>query len=208
MTEPDKLISLEQMAEDLRNRKWYHDAWWWVRYGVWQWLEERPRAIRWFFQRGRRGWADLDSWNFHAYVAGVIAGAVDHLGEIAHGYPARFHRELNRSHVLGSVSETGEISPEQADANQIRWNEILGDISFAFRAAKQIGDDRWYSPDSGWSSDPGGWTDAWYAQWTARAEEDKRKFDQQDQKALTKEEYERYERGWRYFREYFYDLWD
>ncbi len=66
--------------------------------------------LKWFIQRGRRGWADCDVWSFDTYLASVIAGGVKHLKEIEHGHPADITRE--------------------------RWHEILNDIIFAFEALK------------------------------------------------------------------------
>lgn len=48
-----------------------------------RWLLE----AKWFWQRGRRGWADCDTWSFDWYLAGVIAGGLEHLRTRTHGYP-------------------------------------------------------------------------------------------------------------------------
>ena len=44
------------------------------------------RSVRWFFQRGRRGWADCDIWNLDMYLTRILAHALPKLAE-GHGHP-------------------------------------------------------------------------------------------------------------------------
>lgn len=46
-----------------------------------------------FFQRGRRGWADHDTWSFDTYLAEVLAGGLRRLADKNHGYPCDFPGE-------------------------------------------------------------------------------------------------------------------
>jgi len=39
------------------------------------------RKIKWFIQRGKRGWADCDAWDFNTYVAGIIKEGTEYLLE-------------------------------------------------------------------------------------------------------------------------------
>lgn len=48
-----------------------------------------PRDIKHFIQRGRRGWADSDSWDLHSYIARTLGPALIHMSENLHGYPGR-----------------------------------------------------------------------------------------------------------------------
>jgi hypothetical protein len=91
---------------------------WWLRYGIWRWLSDRPRKIKSFFQRGRRGWADEDTWDFDNYLAQVIAEGITHLKSYQHILP---------TYKPGLESEQ--------DA-QKRWNDILNQIVVAFKYAK------------------------------------------------------------------------
>ena len=52
-----------------------------------EWLPARLRDVRAFIQRGRRGWADRDTWNLDEYLARVTGQALAHLADTGHGYP-------------------------------------------------------------------------------------------------------------------------
>lgn len=55
----------------------------------WRWRNRRNRLleIRWFWQRGRRGWSIKDTWSFDLYICGVLSSGVAWLAEHDHGYP-------------------------------------------------------------------------------------------------------------------------
>lgn len=54
----------------------------------WRWQEHKPfPALKAFWQRGRRGWADNDTWDFNIYLSGVLAGGLLYLVDNAHGHP-------------------------------------------------------------------------------------------------------------------------
>ncbi len=58
-------------------------------YRLWyQLFEEIPHEIKWFFQRGKRGWADCDLWALDDYLAGWLPNALTELRKYQHGYPS------------------------------------------------------------------------------------------------------------------------
>ncbi len=69
--------------------------------------------VKGFWQRGTRGYADYDVWNFDHYLAGVIAGGVQKLRDTSIGYPCAF----------------GEDSEEA----QRKYNEALDEIVRGFK---------------------------------------------------------------------------
>lgn len=92
---PDSDISVDSFFQDMRltdrYKPWWHKTtlhvhWWLGKHG--------PRAtrnnLRAFWQRGRRGWADRDTWNLDSYLARVISGSLGYFGspEHLHGYPS------------------------------------------------------------------------------------------------------------------------
>ena len=45
------------------------------------------RQVKWFGQRGRRGWADLDSWGLDDYLLRWLPDAMAHVRENAYSHP-------------------------------------------------------------------------------------------------------------------------
>jgi hypothetical protein len=85
-----KYKSISDLDTYFSKRKWYYD---WLYYGFyiwWNWIEERPRKIKSFFQRGWRGWADEDTWNFDIYLAKVILDGIKHHKKFQVGIPSEF----------------------------------------------------------------------------------------------------------------------
>ena len=71
------------------------------------------KEIKWFFQRGARGYSDCDVWNFHDYHSTICKNALLKLKKIANGYPASL-------------------------SNDKAWKDILEKMIFAFEQAEQI----------------------------------------------------------------------
>lgn len=87
---------------------------WWIRYGIWTWLSDRPRKTKSFFQRGWRGWADEDTWSFDYYLAKVITGGLKQLKKYHSGIPVDIYKKYG-----------------DAEANK-EWNKILDQIVEGF----------------------------------------------------------------------------
>lgn len=62
--------------------------------------------VKWFIQRGRRGWADCDVWSLDGHLARIISEGTKRLEATDHGYPP-------------------ELTPEE-------WSAILLRISDVF----------------------------------------------------------------------------
>jgi hypothetical protein len=60
-----------------------------VKYYLWyvpvRYLDMLPRRIYWFFQRGYRGYADCDTWDFDRYLATVISQGLKQIKKYHHG---------------------------------------------------------------------------------------------------------------------------
>lgn len=55
-------------------------------------IKDFPREIKFFIQRGRRGYSDKDVWDLHSYLEKVIAGSLRHLVT---------HESMIASHPMG-----------------------------------------------------------------------------------------------------------
>lgn len=97
---------------------------WYYRYGLWgyNWygLFTRPSRfftepyyrVKWFIQRGYRGYADCDVWNMNSWLCRVMIPMLEELDRNAHGYP------------IG-------LTPG-------KWRDILENLGQAFRAAQRV----------------------------------------------------------------------
>ena len=92
---------------------------WWIRYGIWTWLSDRPRKTKSFLQRGWRGWADEDTWDFDYYLTNVIIGGLKHLKKYQNILP------------------TWEEGKSEIKA-QKEWNEIFEKIIIGFECARLL----------------------------------------------------------------------
>jgi hypothetical protein len=87
--------TLKEVKKSIYEKKWYCHWRYFLFYCWWNWIEERPRAIKRFFQRGWRGWADEDTWNFDLYLARVIAEGVRHHKKYQCGIPSEYFDDVH-----------------------------------------------------------------------------------------------------------------
>ncbi len=138
-------------------------------------------GIKTFIQRGKRGYADSDTWGFCDYLANVITGGLKQLRKYKHGTPATLN------------PETGEY-----DYDEKRWEKILDKMIYTFETAKKTMDNY---PENDWLYCS---TDEW-----DKMKDMRDKFsDGKLMKVMTKEECLAYEEGWKLFAKHFFSLWD
>jgi hypothetical protein len=111
----------EPIALSKENSKNYRKSWhwwdwlesWWHRF-FWNWFSEIPRNIKYFFQRGIRGWSDCDLWGMQSFLTETILNMLVELRRIKSGYPA-------------TLDEKGKYSYDEQ-----RWNKILDEMIEGF----------------------------------------------------------------------------
>ncbi len=95
------------------------------------WLRRLPTprdwyyAVKWFIQRGRRGWADIDNWSMFSYLSDVMADMLKDLRESGHGYTCvhgAMGSEVRGQHMMDSAA----CDPED-------WWAMLHRIEFGLR---------------------------------------------------------------------------
>ena len=148
-------------------------------------LRKIPQAIRevkWFFQRGKRGWSNSDTWEFDTYLAKVISEGIKHLKEINHGLPTYDEGKSE----LEAINE---------------WDCILNTIHYTFVTAEDISKGSVvYIPSKLF-------TKKRYDELVKSMEDGFVKYKTYHH-VLTLKEIQEYEKGWEYFKEYFHSLWD
>jgi hypothetical protein len=78
--------------------------------------------IRWFIQRGCRGYSDNDVWNFNFYLTNVLIGGITQLKTKSHGFPAQLTAE-KWDEILGQIVNHLQASID-ADENAATLKEL------------------------------------------------------------------------------------
>lgn len=165
-----------------------------------RWRKDIPmdkyREIKWFIQRGKRGYADYDVWGFHSYLTNIISKGIKDLKVQVHGVPSDVHKKMNESYSSDLKKSIKE------------WKRILGEIQWTFETAKKIDEGNLLYIEDERSRKR--------IEKTCKilnipiAEEDKLFPEIPDEfyTVMTKEECKRYKNGWKLFQKYYFSLWD
>ena len=117
---------------DVENAKWYN------KYFVIPFrsfiydIMEFPSEVKWFYQRGSRGWSDRSVWSIDSWLVDNLIPMLERLKNNKHGTPSSMFRKKD------GVSKNG-ISTDEADrlAEQ-RWENVLSEIIYGLKCAKTI----------------------------------------------------------------------
>ena len=90
------------------------------------------REARWFFQRGRRGWAECDAWWMSSHLARVIADLA---------------RELREQGIGWSCAHDTDQPYEHEGCTPEAWAQYLQRIEFGFRFWLFIDEKGWTLTD-------------------------------------------------------------
>lgn len=61
------------------------------------------KQVKFFYQRGRRGWADCDVWGMDYYLARVIPGMLKDLRKNHNGYPATLETDNEWVAIINKI---------------------------------------------------------------------------------------------------------
>lgn len=144
-------------------------------------IKDVLNEIKWFIQRGKRGWADCDAWGYFAYNARVNYEALKWLHVHKHGTPCN----------MFEINEPRNPTPEEETKAVVKWESILNDMIFAFDQINQCEDNVIY----------------WHE---GRNDRDWEDFSCKypDTKLQTKEEHDRMLKGMHLFIKHYWSLWD
>lgn len=81
------------------------------------------KQIKFFYQRGKRGWSDYDVWDMDCYLISIILPMLKRLREKSNSFPVNMTEK--------------------------KWNLILSDMIEAFEAAERMKNDDYYKEVSG-----------------------------------------------------------
>lgn len=87
------------------------------------------RMIKKFVQRGTRGWADEDTWNFDYYLSRVVGEGLQHIKKYCHGRPIWVEVELGYTDKDGIT----RIKEDPEEYCQKWWEDKLQHWSDLFK---------------------------------------------------------------------------
>lgn len=156
------------------------------------------RNVKWDLQRAERGWSDCDAWGTYSYLAKVIKETCQYIRKHKHGVPMGCFKKND------PVDETGNFTDEAMERADVRWGEALDDIIFTFDTLQKVEEYDLIMP----------FTKRYFnteeiIKWQKYCDSiNGRKGKEPLARVMTKEEFKRYNRGWKLFRKHFQNLWD
>ncbi|MGD2071865.1 MAG: hypothetical protein PVG65_00040 [Candidatus Thorarchaeota archaeon] len=190
-----KFQSVQELKKEIKSK----DTWWdkfilnpkmnWLRWLIYN-LPDTPkdisREIKWFIQRGRRGWSDRDSWSIDWWLAEIMPSILKALKKSKQGTPFSCFSNPQKTHH-------SKYEMKVADR---RWNKILDNIIYTFETANNILDNHWiYSSTKDY--------------YTKNAKEYRKCMSHLEFiYIMSYQECKRFEKGQQLFWKHFFSLWD
>lgn len=130
---------IEEVREHWSNIPRIQKVWFAVRRRVLSIIDfpYHTKRVKWFIQRGKRGYADCDWWNMNYYLVGIIIPMLNDLKKNKHGYPCNGH--FRKPNEVCNCDE--------------KWSEHIDEMIEAFEAARRVQEDDYYMEVSGDSVD-------------------------------------------------------
>lgn len=199
--------SVAAMRKELNDEAPFQKVFLTVKYRLirlWEWPGDRLFDLRMYHERGTKGWAKSDAWGFHAYLSRVIVEGLEWLKENKHGCPIIDGYD-DGIHVV----EDDKQADARFEATCQEWDRRLDCMIFAFKVTQEVLDHDLIIPQGSDYFTPEELTR--YEEFCARV--NKRDEDDEDDIALkvriiSREEFAKYELGWRYFKDHYFGLWD
>lgn len=100
-------------------------------------IKSIPRKIKWFYQRGKRGYADCDLWNFDTYLEKVLSKGLRDFARNSSGYPDSFDTFENWQIQLNNIADLVEkFNPDNCldwdkDIDQADWEDADEEAAIA-----------------------------------------------------------------------------
>jgi hypothetical protein len=129
-----------ELTEDVFARWDKEDAKWYNKYFVIPFhsfiyaIEEFPSKVKWFYQRGSRGWSDRSAWSIDTWLVDNLIPMLERLKKDKHGIPVLMFRKKD------GVDKDGNSTDEAHRLAEQRWNNVLNEIIYGLKCAKKIQD--------------------------------------------------------------------
>lgn len=183
--------TLEEMHEYYKSQEpWYEKAWNFVylpvyRFFYWGiWDKIKPSNFKHWYQRARYGYSYRDCWSIDYHLSDIIPKMIREMRKDLNGCPGEIVEKWN-----------GGKTDNDMTMAMLEWETVLYKIADAFELEHEILDGVLYD---------------------CKDEESENKMRELMKKEgcfegcriMTQEEKDLRDEGWKYFRKYFYNLWD
>lgn len=193
MTEPE--LIRRWWPPRRRNSWWMLHVWWPITHF---WNDYNPvqlyREVKWFVQRGRRGWSERDLWGLDTYLAGWLPDALHALKTKKCGIPINMFTQEE----CDLMTKGGHVDDDPAVD---RWHATLDHIIEGFEAVTRISDGCYESELGPYPSiKPDNMSTREFGGVVSRR--------MKDNEALRRRDHLLYEKGMALFVEHFWSLYD
>ena len=119
---------------DEENEKWYNKYFVIPFHTFIYAIMEFPSKVKWFYQRGSRGWSDRSAWSIDSWLVDNLIPMLERLKRDKHGTPSTMFRKKD------GVDKDGNSTDEANRLAEQRWNNVLNEILYGLKCAKKIED--------------------------------------------------------------------
>ena len=119
---------------DKENAKWYNK--YFVipfRLSIYA-IMEFPSKVKWFYQRGSRGWSDRSVWSIDTWLVDNLIPMLERLKNNKQGTPTSMYRKKDGVDKDGNPTDDADWLASQ------RWNNVVSEIINGLKCAKKIHD--------------------------------------------------------------------
>jgi hypothetical protein len=119
---------------DKENAKWYNKYFAIPFQRFIQAIKDFPSEVKWFYQRGSRGWSDRSAWSIDTWLVDNLIPMLERLKNNKHGTPSSMFRKKD------GVDKDGNSTDEAHRLAEQRWDNVLREIIYGLKCAKTIQD--------------------------------------------------------------------
>lgn len=153
-------------------------------------IEDFILEIKYFIQRGKRGYADCDVWGFDGYLAKMIVEVTKEIQEIKHGIPMKLFKPSDKGY------KDGNFDDETIEIVNKRYSLILDEIIWTFEMYQQGQEGNFLIPQS----------DRYYTKTELKKLQgycDKMNEKYEGYSIMSPVDFKKYKNGWKLFTNYF-----
>jgi len=139
-----RVDSVDKMFEELEEERkahpiyyFFHDIYW----RVYHYIDNIPLRVKSFFQRGFRGYANSDTWDFAWYLSEVISKGIKHLKKNGHHNIKDINKIIKTFETAKKIAEGDVIYIPSKDfkwADYKRWKRTLKGIRKKYKVKDRI----------------------------------------------------------------------